>query len=281
LGSHVGIEGGAQFFDNDAFKHAVRSRVLLGLPQLAGCAPLEICGGCAKPYAPQIPLLKTCHTHAWSCQESKLFGARHNYVRDLLAKVLGGMCKAGSAVPGLGVSVKKEEFVQYMGPLAAGVQARAPGIRMDLVVRAGDKTYWIDVGVVDPGCARSLANGSAEKALSGAVAKEQDKRRGITNKWPGIALESGVFEYVPFIFEATGAEGLASVKFLKQSGVSGEKLRAFREQVSVTLARFGGRLVEDVYVKSLSLQNVLRPQHRRAHAAGAGGGEAGAPVAPQ
>ena len=280
--SLVGMEGGNMFFPNPAFCRAIGHRLLEPLPQSEE-GPLEVCACClmigAPGHVPEAWLTKQ-FSHAMSCGGVNLYTVRYTKLQELLAGLIRNHMQpvpdALGVVPQVTVQLEREVEPERgrdeeRGP--AGAPGRERGKKMDIVVRVGEaKSYWIDVSVVEPASERYRRDGGypnwPPKPLAAAGRREVEKLQDLQRKWPGFVANGANVKYVPFVLEATGAVGMQAQEFFKYAGISGEAVRGFMGQVSILLARYGGRMLAKVHAKSV--------EYQRMHPRGARRGRAGA-----
>ena len=110
-------------------------------------------------------------------------------------------------------------------------------LRADIFVEQPDKTRYIDIAVVDPGCATYLAAGSATTALAAAVHREADKRNHFADVMPGV--DGACF--VPFVVETSGRLGKPADDFLRSMQMPAEAIRRLERLIPLLLARHVGR----------------------------------------
>jgi hypothetical protein len=265
----LGTEGDVKYFPNAAYQRAVGHRLLEGLPLSEG-RPLEVCAAClmigAAGHVPDARLM-TQFSHAMSCGGVQLYTTRHKKLLEHLAGLIRNHMRPAPVV----------HIERYVVPEGGGGDGRDPagepgggGKMMDIVVQAGVKTYWIDVTVADPGAERYRPDSGfpawPPKPLAAAGRREVEKLQELQRKWPGFKAKGTNFQYVPFALEATGAVGMQAREFLMNSGIPGDAVRGFMGQLSVLLARYGGRMLATVHAKSVEYQRTHPRAARRGRA---------------
>jgi hypothetical protein len=237
-----GIEGGVNFFKSEDFIQMMRMRLLKPMHNTYGQRLVE-CGSCKSKHQGMRQFLRDDMTHPLACEGVQLYTVRHNHLRDMLAKLLEVHLKPVAAA-----TVRVEEFVK------GGIEdPQAPGVKMDVVVHLPGKTYYVDVAVVAPGCQRYIQCGSHNTILAAAAKREAEKTTAIQNALRGVDFKGPTLHFVPFVVEASGRLGKAASEFLEVSGVPGDQLRKFRTQVSVLLARYGGKMLQRVRMDSVGI----------------------------
>ena len=113
---------------------------------------------------------------------------------------------------------------------------------MDIVVRA-DNGYirYLDVAVVEPSGYAVLDYGAWEQDLRAAQHREEEK----VNTFRSFAPGADPTTFIPLVFESSGRPGRRAKDYLMASQLPGAVVRRLLEQISVTLARFGGRLIAE------------------------------------
>ena len=230
LRSFIGMEAGQGFLGNREFSNILRTRLLVPLFDFNGTIPRD-CPCCCNPQSGTREGRNIGPSHALGCRSLRpTLDARHNKVRDLIAAALK------KHLPQQGVTVAIEErFTEAAGPAAVG---RA----MDIVVRA-DAGYvrYLDIAVVEPSGHAVLDYGAWEQDLRAAQHKEQEK----INTFQSFATGVDPNTFIPLVLESSGRPGRRAKDFLMASRLPGAVVRRLLEQISVTIARFGGRLVAE------------------------------------
>jgi hypothetical protein len=126
--------------------------------------------------------------------------------------------------------------------LTAAAGPAAVGRVMDIVVRA-DNGYirYLDIAVVEPSGHAVLDYGSWEQELRAAQHREEEKN----STFQSFATAVDPVTFIPLVFESSGRPGQRTRDFLMASRLPGAVVRRLLEQISVTLARFGGRLIAE------------------------------------
>jgi hypothetical protein len=245
---------------------------------------LRVCGACDAS-------LIASFSHGTCCRKSCTFVKRHNRVRDLLAALLRKHMRAVPESSAERAQVVVEQHVSF-GERGDAVAAAEGGVDMDVVVRLGAKTFWIDVSVTNPGGRHNMSSGnlSAVYPLNSAKLREKAKRYALKQRWPLLDEAGPALTFVPFVMEATGALGPCALAFLQESGIHGDAIRRFLNQACVTVARYGGIMMDEVFTRSVKFFRPFRraapmspagaeaPAGRAGRSAGEGRGTAAAAV---
>ena len=168
-------------------------------------------------------------SHALGCRALRpTLDARHNKVRDLIAAAL----KRHSPLQGVTVTVE-ERLTAEVGPTAANRP-------MDIIVRADNgHIQYLDIAIVEPSGYAVLDYGSWDQELRAAQHREEEK----VATFRSFATNVDPAHFVPLVFETSGRPGQRTRDFLLSSQLPGAVVRRLLEQISVTLARFGGRMI--------------------------------------
>ena len=111
---------------------------------------------------------------------------------------------------------------------------------MDILVKASDGyVRYIDVAIVEPTGASYMAKMAADRNLRPAQIREKDKQ----DDFNSFATEVHPDLFVPFVFESSGRPGKCALDFLCASGIPDGVRCRLLEHISVTLARFGGKMI--------------------------------------
>jgi hypothetical protein len=129
----------------------------------------------------------------------------------------------------------EERLTAAAGPAAAGRV-------MDVVLRA-DNGYirYLDIAVVEPSGYAVMDYGAWSQELRAAQHREQEKIDTFQSFATGVDPEA----FIPLIFETSGRPGQRARDFFLASRLPGAVVRRLLEQISVTIARFGGRLIAE------------------------------------
>jgi hypothetical protein len=111
---------------------------------------------------------------------------------------------------------------------------------MDLIVKVGNKEYWIDVAVVDPGCNTYLAKGSATLAGAAARTREADKRNYLKQRKPDFDMDGVTPKFIPFVVEVSGKLGESAQQFIQTVGIPGPAIRKLQREIGTLLAKHTG-----------------------------------------
>jgi hypothetical protein len=230
LRSFHGMEAGQGFLPDREFSNILRARLLVPLRDFTGTAPQD-CPCCCNPQSGTREGRNIGPSHALGCRSLRpTVDARHDKVRDLIAAAL----KKHSTLQGLTVAIEER--------LTAAVGQAASGRVMDIVVR-GDNGYirYLDIAVVEPSGYAVLDYGSWEQELRAAQHREEEK----ISTFQSFATEADPTTFIPLVFETSGRPGQRARDFFMASRLPGAVVRRLLEQISVTLARFGGRLIAE------------------------------------
>lgn len=269
------LTSGGPPFHPAAYLAFLRHRVLQPLQSVADGRRIDHCGYCAAyDLLKSRNALKANFAHASSCVHCTGYTQRHDAIVDILAtycnKLIPGDCQVtkeqfvvgGSAVEAV---VEQMHNGRPTGPRRGG-QA---GVRMDLVVTIGDKEYWIDVAVVDPGCKTYLDKGSATIAGAAAKDREADKRNRLKQKKPDFNMEGNTPKFIPFVLEVSGKMGESAKKFVQTVGLPGPSIRRLQHELGAILARHTGFMLWNTRMKcndagrSLQLEAEVQRSKRR------------------
>jgi len=223
--SRVGNEGGEAYFPSANFKAAMRHVVFAPFLTGAGRA-IAHCPCCQTDARHRVPI-GHLYSHAMACERVGNFTWRHNEIRDAVFSLLK------KHLP-LTARVQREESILRPGGVA-GEPERF--FRADIFVEQPERTRYIDVAVVDPGCTTYLAAGSATTALAAAVHREADKRNHFADVMPGV--DGACF--VPFVVETSGRLGKPADDFLRSMQMPAEAVRRLERLIPLLLARHVGR----------------------------------------
>jgi hypothetical protein len=230
LRSFYGMEAGQGFLSDREFSNILRARLLVPLRDFNGALPQD-CPCCCNPQSGTREGRNIGPSHALGCRALRpTVDARHDKVRDLIAAAL----KRHSPTEGTTVAIE-ERLTADAGPAAAGRV-------MDIVVRA-DNGYirYLDIAVVEPSGHAVLDYGSWEQELRAAQHREEEK----IHNFQSFATAVDPTTFVPLVFESSGRPGQRARDFFMSSRLPGAVVRRLLEQISVTLARFGGRLIAE------------------------------------
>jgi hypothetical protein len=228
--SFHGMEAGQGFLPDREFSNILRARLLVPLRDFNGAVPRD-CPCCCNPQAGTREGRNIGPSHALGCKSLRpTLDARHDKVRDLIAAAL----KKHLPLGGTTVAIE-ERLTAEAGPAAAGRQ-------MDIVCRA-DNGYirYLDIAVVEPSGYAVLDYGSWEQDLRAAQHREEEK---ISN-FQSFATGVDPITFIPLVFESTGRPGQRARDFFMASRLPGAVVRRLLEQISVTMARFAGRLIAE------------------------------------
>jgi hypothetical protein len=230
LRSFIGMEAGQGFLGNREFSNILRARLLVPLFDFNGTRPRD-CPCCCNPQSGTREGRNIGPSHALGCRSLRpTLDARHDKVRDLIAAAL----KKHSPQQGVSVAVE-ERLTAEAGPAAAGRP-------MDIVMRADDGYIkYLDIAVVEPSGYAVLDYGAWEQDLRAAQHREEEK----TNTFQSFATRVDPTTFIPLVFESSGRPGRRAKDFFMASRLPGAVIRRLLEQISVTLARFGGRLIAE------------------------------------
>jgi hypothetical protein len=113
---------------------------------------------------------------------------------------------------------------------------------MDIIVRADDGyVQYLDIAIVEPSGFAVLDYGSWEQDLRAAQHREEEK----VNTFRSFATLADPAHFHPLVFETSGRPGRRAWDYLMASQLPGAVIRRLLEHISVTLARFGGRLIAE------------------------------------
>ena len=101
---------------------------------------------------------------------------------------------------------------------------------------------YIDIAIAEPSGASYLVTGSADGVRVAAKCREKNKINHFKAYAPGV--DPSLF--VPFVFESSGRPGKCALDFLKHTGMLGGIVRSLKEQISVSVARYGGKMIADL-----------------------------------
>jgi Reverse transcriptase (RNA-dependent DNA polymerase) len=278
-----------------AYLNFLRHRALQPLQNVADGRRLEHCGYCADHGSASgwWEALKTNFAHATSCVHCTGYTNRHDELVDLLAKychklipehcqvtkeqfVIGGSGAEAVVAP----VAHADRILQHQngGQRRRGGQA---GVRMDLVVKVGNKEYWIDVAVVDPGCNTYLDKGSATLAGAAAKTREADKRNRLKQRKPDFDMEGATPKFIPFVVEVSGKLGESAQQFIQTVGIPGQAIRKLQMEIGTLLAKHTGFMLCNMKTRCIDVgrraqieAEESRCKRRRTGGSGEGAGDA-------
>jgi hypothetical protein len=230
LRSFIGMEAGQGFLPDREYSNILRARLLAPLRDFHGVVPRD-CPCCCNPQSGTREGRDIGPSHALGCRSLRpTLDARHDKVRDLIAAAL----KRHSPLQNVQVRIE-ERLTAEAGPAAAGRT-------MDIVVRA-DNGYirYLDIAVVEPSGYAVMDYGAWNQELRAARHREQEK----VDNFRSFATAVDPTTFVPLVFETSGRPGQSARDFFLASRLPGAVVRRLLEQISVTLARFGGRLIAE------------------------------------
>jgi hypothetical protein len=230
LRSFIGMEAGQGYLPDREFSNILRARLLAPLRDFNGVIPQD-CPCCCNPQAGTREGRNIGPSHALGCRKLRpTLDARHDKVRDLIAAAL----KKHSPLQHVRVAIE-ERLTAEAGPAAAGRV-------MDIVLRA-DNGYirYLDIAVVEPSGYAVLDYGAWSQELRAAQHREQEK----VDTFQSYAPRVDPTTFIPLVFETSGRPGQQARDFFTASRLPGAVVRRLLEQISVTLARFGGRLIAE------------------------------------
>ena len=113
---------------------------------------------------------------------------------------------------------------------------------MDLVVKAADGYIrYFDFAVAEPSSVGYMGRGSLKDAdgLRAADQRAAEKIRLFQKDITAVDLAL----FVPFVMDSSGRLGNCALEFLLRSKMPGRIIHRLKEQISINVARFGGKMI--------------------------------------